>query len=142
MRCASWTMRPSESSCGASAADTSSSIGSCKTISRRISNPVHTLTYASWLNQIEIYFSIIQRKVLKPNDYTSLEELIEALRAFGRRYSALGKLFAWCFTLHHLERRSATGCSILRAGVDAVLFPAADRVAPCRSVVGIDVSEE
>jgi transposase len=58
---------------------------------------VHTPTYASWLNQIEIYFSIIQRKVLKPNDYTSLQELTDALDAFGKRYSALGKLFAWCF---------------------------------------------
>ena len=66
---------------------------------------VHTPTYASWLNQIEIYFSIIQRKVLKPNDYTSLDELAEAIHAFGRRYSALGKSFAWCFTRHDLERR-------------------------------------
>ena len=66
---------------------------------------VHTPTYASWLNQIEIYFSIIQRKVLKPNDYTSLQELVEALHAFGRRYSALGKPFAWCFTRQDLQRR-------------------------------------
>ncbi|MBV9325141.1 MAG: transposase [Chloroflexi bacterium] len=66
---------------------------------------VHTPTYASWLNQIEIYFSIIQRKVLKLNDYTSLQELAEALHAFGRRYSALEKPFAWCFTRQDLERR-------------------------------------
>lgn len=66
---------------------------------------VHTPTYASWLNQVEIYFSIIQRKVLKPNDYTSLEKLAEALHAFGRRYSALEKPFAWCFTRQDLERR-------------------------------------
>jgi len=66
---------------------------------------VHTPTYASWLNQIEIYFSIIQRKVLKPNDYTSLDELEEAIDAFGKRYSALGKPFAWCFTRQDLERR-------------------------------------
>jgi hypothetical protein len=33
--------------------------------------PVH----ASWLNQIEIYFSIVQRKVLTPNDFKSLSEL-------------------------------------------------------------------
>ena len=66
---------------------------------------VHTPTYASWLNQIEIYFSIIQRKVLKPTDYTSLEELAEAIYVFARRYSALGKLFAWFFTRQDLERR-------------------------------------
>jgi transposase len=66
---------------------------------------VHTPTYASWLNQIEIYFSIIQRKVLKPNDYCSLEQLEDALQAFAKRYSALGKPFAWCFTRQELERR-------------------------------------
>jgi transposase len=66
---------------------------------------VHTPTYASWLNQVEIYFSIIQRKVLKPNDYTSLEELEDALHTFARRYSALDKPFAWCFTRQELERR-------------------------------------
>jgi transposase len=66
---------------------------------------VHTPTYASWLNQVEIYFSIIQRKVLKPNDYSSLAELEDALHAFARRYSALGKPFAWCFTRQELERR-------------------------------------
>jgi hypothetical protein len=66
---------------------------------------VRTPTYASWLNQIEIYFSIIQRKVLKPNDYGGVEVLTEALDAFGRRYSALGKPFAWCFTRQDLERR-------------------------------------
>ncbi len=66
---------------------------------------VHTPTYASWVNQIEIYFSIIQRKVLKPNDYTSLEELEESIHAFAGRYSALEKPFAWCFTRQDLERR-------------------------------------
>src|SRR5438105_15248210 len=42
---------------------------------------------------VEIYFSIIQRKVLTPNDCTSLRQLAERIHAFGRRYSALGKPF-------------------------------------------------
>jgi len=66
---------------------------------------VHTPTYASWLNQIEIYFSIVQRKVLTPNDYSSLDELDEALIAFGHRYSALQMPFSWRFTRQDLERR-------------------------------------
>jgi len=66
---------------------------------------VHTPTHASWLNQIELYFSIIQRKVLTPNDCTSLDELAKCIHAFGRRYSALGKPFAWLFTRQDLERR-------------------------------------
>jgi transposase len=66
---------------------------------------VHTPVHASWLNQIEIYFSIIQRKVLTPNDCTNLKELAERILAFGERYSALNKPFAWCFTRQDLERR-------------------------------------
>jgi DDE superfamily endonuclease len=41
---------------------------------------VHTPVHASWLNQVEIYFSIIQRKVLTPNDFASLDEVEERLR--------------------------------------------------------------
>jgi hypothetical protein len=66
---------------------------------------VHTPVHASWLNQIELYFSILQRKVLTPNDLHSLAELIERIHAFGQRYSALDKPFAWTFTRHDLERR-------------------------------------
>ena len=66
---------------------------------------VHTPVHASWLNQVEIYFSIIQRKVLTPNDCASLDELIERIMAFGKRYSALDKPYAWRFTRQDLERR-------------------------------------
>jgi hypothetical protein len=65
---------------------------------------VHTPVHASWLNQIELYFSILQRKVLTPNDLYSLADLIERIDAFGARYSTLGKLFNWTFTRHELER--------------------------------------
>jgi hypothetical protein len=54
---------------------------------------------------VEIYFSIIQRKVLTPNDCTSLGELADRIIQFGRRYSALGKPLAWRFTSQDLERR-------------------------------------
>jgi transposase len=66
---------------------------------------VHTPVHASWLNQIELYFSILQRKVLTPNDLYSLPELIERIHAFSERYSALDKPFAWTFTRQDLERR-------------------------------------
>ena len=36
---------------------------------------VHTPIHASWLNQVEVYFSIVQRKVLTPNDFADLEQL-------------------------------------------------------------------
>ncbi|MBV9598569.1 MAG: transposase, partial [Chloroflexi bacterium] len=66
---------------------------------------VHTPVHASWLNQIEQYFSILQRKVLTPNDLFSLQHLEQRIIAFGGRYSALGKPFAWTFTRQELERR-------------------------------------
>jgi len=64
---------------------------------------VHTPVHASWLNQIELYFSLLQRKVLTPNDCTALTELVHRIVAFGERYSALGKPFTWTFTRHDLE---------------------------------------
>jgi hypothetical protein len=66
---------------------------------------IHTPTHASWLNQIELYFSIIQRKVLTPNDCTTLDELVGRIFAFGQRYSGLQKPVAWRFTRQDLERR-------------------------------------
>jgi DDE superfamily endonuclease len=45
---------------------------------------VHTPVHASWLNQAEIYFSVVQRKVLTPNDFADLDTLEERLLAFGR----------------------------------------------------------
>jgi len=66
--------------------------------------PVHGPIHASWLNQIEIYFSIIQRKVLTPNDFPSLEALKERLFAFERHYEAIAKPFEWKFTRQDLSR--------------------------------------
>jgi transposase len=66
---------------------------------------VHTPVHASWLNQIEQYFSILQRKVLTPNDLYTLTDLSARIHAFGERYSAVGKPFAWTFTRQELERR-------------------------------------
>jgi hypothetical protein len=65
---------------------------------------IHLPTHASWLNQIEIYFSVVQRKVLTPNDFADLEALAECLVAFQERYEQVAKPFAWKFTRHDLDR--------------------------------------
>jgi hypothetical protein len=65
---------------------------------------VHGPIHASWLNQIEIYFSIIQRKVLTPNDFTSLEELAARLERFERHYELIAKPFQWKFTRDDLTK--------------------------------------
>ena len=64
---------------------------------------VHTPVHASWVNQIEIYFSIIQRKVLTPNDFTSLDQVEDRLTAFEQRYNATARPFRWRFTPADLE---------------------------------------
>jgi len=45
-------------------------------------NLIHTPVHASWLNQIEIYFSILQRKALTPNDFPFLAGLKERILGF------------------------------------------------------------
>jgi hypothetical protein len=56
---------------------------------------VHTPVHASWLNQAEIYFSVAQRKVLQPNNFSDLDQLERTLLAFGRHYEQIAKPFAW-----------------------------------------------
>ena len=63
---------------------------------------VHLPFYASWLNQIEIVFSVIQRKLLTPNDFTSLQEVVDRLDAFEHHYNQIAKPFEWNFTRRHL----------------------------------------
>ena len=65
---------------------------------------VHTPIHASWLNQVEIYFSVVQRKVLDPNDFSSLADLAATLLAFGDHYAAVAKPFDWRFTRSDLRR--------------------------------------
>ena len=59
---------------------------------------VHTPVHASWLNQVEIFFSIAQRKVLSPNDFDDLGVVVERLAAFEERYNQAAKPFKWKFT--------------------------------------------
>ncbi len=65
---------------------------------------VHLPIHASWLNQIEIYFSIVQRKVIKPQDFADLEELTDRLLAFQDRYNATAEPFDWHFGRKSLDR--------------------------------------
>jgi hypothetical protein len=74
---------------------------------------VHTPVHASWLNQVEIYFSIVQRKVLTPNDFASLEEVEQRLRLYEALSNQQPRPFAWKFTraklAEFLKRLAAHG---------------------------------
>jgi hypothetical protein len=64
---------------------------------------VHTPVHASWLNQVEIYFSIIQRKVLTPNDFADLEEVQRRLRLYEELTNREHRPFEWKFNRAALQ---------------------------------------
>jgi hypothetical protein len=75
---------------------------------------VHTPVHASWLNQVEVYFSLLQRKVLTPNDSVNLQELELRIRLYEELTNREPKPFDWRFTrydlfdlLQRLARREA-----------------------------------
>lgn len=78
---------------------------------------VHLPVHASWLNQIEIYFSILQRKVLTPNDFASLKVLTETIINFQKRYIKVAKPFEWKYTKADLSTMLA------KLARDSISFP-------------------
>jgi transposase len=68
---------------------------------------IHTPVHASWLNQVEIFFSIVQKKVLSPNDFASLDQLSGTLLAFTSRYNQAARPFNWKYAASDLERHLA-----------------------------------
>jgi len=64
---------------------------------------VHTPVHASWLNQVEIFFSVVQRKVVSPNDFTNLDQVTQRLAEFEKRYNATATPFQWKFTHRDLR---------------------------------------
>jgi hypothetical protein len=65
---------------------------------------IHLPIHASWLNQIELYFSIVQRKALTPNHFDSLQTLAERLLRFGEHYRQIARPFEWTFSRADLNR--------------------------------------
>ena len=60
---------------------------------------------ASWLDQIEIWFSILQRKLLTPNDFDSLRALVRDIGSFVRYYNRTAKPIHWTYTVEKLEQK-------------------------------------
>jgi hypothetical protein len=81
---------------------------------------VHTPVHASWLNQIEVYFSVVQRKVLTPNDFDSLQVVEQRLLDFERCYEQHATPFEWKFTrvdlLALLQRLDKASAALKAAG--------------------------
>jgi transposase len=64
---------------------------------------VHTPVHASWLNQCEIYFSVVQRKVVTPNDFYDLADIQNRLMAFQDIYNLAARPFDWKYTKKDLD---------------------------------------
>ncbi len=65
---------------------------------------IHLPVHASWLNQVEIYFAIVQRKVLTPNDFANPGEIEARVLAFQAGYEQMAQPFEWKFTRDDLAR--------------------------------------
>jgi transposase len=83
---------------------------------------VHTPVHASWLNQVEIYFSVVQRKVVSPNDFTNLDQVEQRLADFEPRYNATARPFKWKFTptdlddlLHRIDQHQTPAPTLKQA---------------------------
>jgi DDE superfamily endonuclease len=69
---------------------------------------IHLPVHASWLNQVEIVFSVIQRKVVNPNDFTDLDQITERLAAFERNQSGLPGLVGPSTTFRAISCRTVS----------------------------------
>jgi len=78
----------------------------CQRLQKQYSNLVlvHLPVHASWLNQVEIYFSVVQRKVLTPNDFPSLHAVAQRLLEFQSYYEQIARPFEWKFTRVELQQ--------------------------------------
>lgn len=65
-------------------------------------------TNASWLDQIEIWFSILQRKLLQPNHFLSTDQLEQAIFDFIAYYNQTAKPINWSYTVEKLEKKLGT----------------------------------
>ena len=64
---------------------------------------VHLPKHASWLNQIEIYFSILARKALTPAHFNDTDELADRVLSFQAEFANTATPFDWTFTRSDLH---------------------------------------
>ena len=73
---------------------------------------MHLPTHASWLNQVELYFSILKRKALHPADFPDFDALQRRIMLFQCRYNEAPQPFRWNYTrrdLAHVKRLQEHG---------------------------------
>lgn len=83
-------------------------IGVEPTLARHVVTIPTLPTNASWLDQIEIWFSLLQRKLLHPNHFSSLDDLERTIQDFITHYNQTARPLKWSYTVEQLERKLAT----------------------------------
>lgn len=69
---------------------------------------IHTPKHASWMNQVEIWFSILHRRILKYGDFPTVEAMIECIVGFIRHWNRLeAHPFRWTFRGRFTQHRRA-----------------------------------
>ncbi len=76
---------------------------------------VHLPVHASWFNQVKIYFSILQRKAISPNDFADLDALAERVLAFQDHYNTAAAPFDWTYTRQDLNTLLADSITTTKA---------------------------
>lgn len=67
---------------------------------------IHLPVHASWLNQVELYFSILERKALTPRDFASDQAMADRILAFETRFNCQAQAFTWTYTAEQLRQRT------------------------------------
>lgn len=77
----------------------------------------YTPTYASWMNQVEIWFNIITQKAIRRGTFSSVKSLVQKIDRFVQNYNPTARPFVWSATADSIlgkvsrlcERISGTG---------------------------------
>jgi putative transposase len=73
----------------------------------------YTPTYASWLNQVEIWFNIITQKAIRRGTFRSVKDLIEKIKQFVDQYNKNSKPFTWVATAESILAKIERLCKVI-----------------------------
>ena len=83
-------------------------------LSKRPRYQIHfTPTYASWLNQVEIWFNIITQKAIRRGSFRSVRELIDRIQTFTDNYNKTSKPFVWTATAESILQKVQRFCKAI-----------------------------
>jgi hypothetical protein len=73
----------------------------------------NTPSYASWLNQVEIWFNIIMQQAIRRGSFRSIKDLVAQIEHFVKRYNASSKPFVWTVTADSILQKVKRLCEYI-----------------------------